>query len=102
MQAIIQTGGKQYVVTKGDKILVEKLVGDAGAEITFDKVLFVKGDELKIGTPLVSGAQVMAKIVEQEKAKKVIAFKYKRRKGYHKTKGHRQQLTRVEITEVRA
>lgn len=100
MQAIIQTGGKQYVVAKGDKILVEKLAGDAGAAVIFDKVLFVKGDEVKIGAPLVAGAKVSGKILAQEQAKKVIAFKYKRRKGYHKTKGHRQELTRVEITDI--
>ena len=101
MQAIIQTGGKQYIVSKGDKILVEKLGGDAGAEVKFDKVLMLKGDEVKIGAPTVAGAVVAGKILAQEKAKKVIAFKYKRRKGYHKTKGHRQELTRVEITEIR-
>ncbi|MDO8518591.1 MAG: 50S ribosomal protein L21 [Deltaproteobacteria bacterium] len=100
LQAIIKTGGKQYIVTKGDKILVEKLGGDAGAEVTFDQVLMVTGDQVKIGAPLVSGAKVAGKILSQEKAKKVIAFKYKRRKGYHKTKGHRQQLTRVEITGI--
>ena len=100
MQAIIQTGGKQYVVSKGDKILVEKMAGEAGGEVSFDKVLLIKGDTVKIGAPLVNGAKVLAKILGQEKAKKVIAFKYKRRKGYHKTKGHRQQLTRVEITGI--
>lgn len=100
MQAIIQTGGKQYLVEKGAKIKIEKLEGEAGSAITFDQVLMVTGDTTKIGTPLVSGAKVVGKIIATAKEKKVIVFKYKRRKGYHKTQGHRQTLTQVEIQEI--
>ena len=102
MQAIIQTGGKQYIVTKGSKIKIEKVEGDEGSSVTFDKVLMVTGDSSKVGTPLVAGAKVIGKILATAKEKKVIIFKYKRRKGYHKTKGHRQTLTQVEIQEIQA
>ena len=102
MQAVIQTGGKQYVVAQGDKLLVDKLDGDKGADITFDSVLLVTGDTSKIGTPEVAGAKVQAKILEQTKSKKILVFKYKRRKGFHKTQGHRQDYTRVEITSIQA
>ena len=102
MQAVIQTGGKQYVVAQGDKLLVDKLDGDKGADITFDSVLLVTGDTSKIGTPEVAGAKVQAKILEQTKSKKILVFKYKGRKGLHKTQGHRQDYTRVEITSIQA
>ncbi|HBF12335.1 MAG TPA: 50S ribosomal protein L21 [Deltaproteobacteria bacterium] len=102
MQAVIQTGGKQYRVAKGNKILIEKLDGDKGQSITFDQVLLIEGDSVKVGTPLVSGAKVLATVVDQTKGEKVIAYKYKRRKGYHKKKGHRQSLTCVEIKEIHA
>lgn len=100
MQAVIKTGGKQYLVGKGDKILIEKLEGEKGGDIVFNEVLLIRGDKIQIGTPLVEGAKVSGKILTQEKSKKVIISTYKRRKGYHKTKGHRQNLTRVEITDV--
>ena len=87
--AIFKTGGKQYRVSEGDKIDVEKLNLEVGAEASFDQVLFAGG---KVGAPLVEGATVTAEVINQHRAKKVIAFKYKRRKGYHKTKGHRRQL----------
>ena len=99
--AVFKTGGKQYRVEKGDRINVEKLNGEVGETISFEEVLAVgAGDGLKFGDPFVSGAKVTAKVVEQFKDKKVIAFKFKRRKGYHKTKGHRRQMTRLEITAV--
>jgi len=100
MQAVIETGGKQYLVEKGNAILVEKLEGEKGQKIVFDKVLLINGDKVQVGTPVVAGAKVEAKIVDQEKAPKVIIHKYKRRKGYHKTQGHRQKQTRVEITGI--
>ena len=99
MQAIIKTGGKQYTVKKGQKLAVEKLEAADGANVDFD-VLALVGDELKIGTPLVSGAKVQAKILGQVKADKVISFKFKRRKGYHKTRGHRQKLTEIQIQSI--
>lgn len=102
MQAVIQTGGKQYVVAQGDKLLVGKIEGEKGTDITFDDILLVTGETSKIGTPQVVGAKVQAKILEQTKSKKVLVFKYKRRKGFHKTRGHRQDYTRVEITSIQA
>lgn len=100
MQAVVETGGKQYIVTKGDKLAIEKLAGNPGDEVTFDKILLVDGETPQIGTPYVDGAKVVGKILKQEKAKKITVYKYKRRKGYHKKQGHRQQLTRVEIKEI--
>jgi large subunit ribosomal protein L21 len=101
--AVIQTGGKQYRVAEGDVIEVERLDVEAGADATFDQVLLVSnGESVSIGAPLVSGAAVTAEVVEQTKAPKVIAFKYKRRKGYHRTVGHRRQLTRLKIKTISA
>ncbi|GAT35070.1 MAG: 50S ribosomal protein L21 [Verrucomicrobia bacterium 61-8] len=101
--AVIQTGGKQYRVAEGDVIEVEKLDFDAGAEAKFEEVLLVSnGSNLSIGTPLVQGAAVVAEVVEQIKDDKVIAFKYKRRKGYHRTVGHRRQLTKLKIKTITA
>jgi large subunit ribosomal protein L21 len=101
--AIIQTGGKQYRVSEGDVLSVEKLNVEAGKETTFsDVLLVVNGDKVNLGTPLVSGASVKAEVVEQYKDDKVIAFKFKRRKGYHRTVGHRRQLTELKITKISA
>ncbi len=100
--AVIKTGGKQYRVAQGDRIRVEKLPGDVGAEITFDEVLMLGGDKVAVGTPLVSGASVKAKIVAQDRAKKIIVFKYRRRKNYRRKNGHRQPFTELEITGVSA
>jgi large subunit ribosomal protein L21 len=101
--AIIQTGGKQYRVSEGDVLSVEKLDVEAGKETTFsDVLLVVNGDKINLGTPLVSGASVKAQVVEQYKDDKVIAFKFKRRKGYHRTVGHRRQLTELKITKISA
>lgn len=99
--AIIQTGGKQYRVSQGTRIDVEKLDGEVGDSVTIDRVLFVGGDGVfKIGDPILSGATVVARVVDQFRAPKVINFKYKRRKGYHRTKGHRRQMTRLEIEAI--
>ncbi len=98
--AIIQTGGKQYRVAEGDLIDVEKLDLEAGADTTLDVLLFADGDNVQLGSPLVSGAAVTAEVVDQHKGEKVIAFKYKRRKGYHRTVGHRRQLTKLKITSI--
>lgn len=100
MFAVIQTGGKQYRVAEGDRLRVEKLAGDVGAKVTFDKVLLIGGDSIKVGTPLVSGARVSAEIVAQARDKKVIVFKFRRRKNYRRKQGHRQPFTELKITGV--
>jgi large subunit ribosomal protein L21 len=101
--AIIQTGGKQYRVSEGDLLNVEKLSVESGAETTLhDVLLVVNGDKTTLGTPLVAGASVKAEVVSQFKDEKVIAFKFRRRKGYHRTVGHRRQLTKLRITKISA
>lgn len=102
MYAVIATGGKQYKVSEGDVIKVEKLGVEAGQTYTFDKVLLVSGDEVKVGAPTVEGATVEADVIGDTKGKKVIVYKYKRKTGYHKKNGHRQQLTTVKITKINA
>ena len=102
MYAIIATGGKQYKVAEGDVIRVEKLGVEAGAEVVFDQVLVVSGDEVKVGDPTVAGATVTATVVGDGKAKKVIVYKYKRKTGYHKKNGHRQAYTKVKIEKINA
>ena len=99
--AIIKTGGRQFRVAEGDTIDVDLLDVEPGKTATFgDVLLFADGEHMTHGTPLISGAKVTAEIVEQRKDKKVIAFKYKRRKGYHRTVGHRRKLTRVKIKSI--
>ena len=100
MFAVIQTGGKQYRVAEGDRLRVEKLAGDVGAKVTFDNVLLIGGASVKVGTPLVSGAKVSAEIVAQDRDKKVIVFKFRRRKNYRRKQGHRQPFTELKITGV--
>jgi large subunit ribosomal protein L21 len=101
MFAIIETGGKQYKVQAGDVITVEKLNAEAGTSFTFDRVLGVfDGETSKFGAPLVEGATVTGQIMNDGKAKKVIIYKYKAKKGFHKKKGHRQPFTRVKIETV--
>ena len=102
MYAIIATGGKQYKVAEGDIIRVEKLGVEAGQTVTFDQVLVVNNGEVKVGNPTVSGATVSATVVGEGKAKKVIVYKYKRKSGYHKKNGHRQQFTQVKIEKINA
>jgi large subunit ribosomal protein L21 len=102
MFAVIRTGGKQYKVVKDDVLTVEKLIGDAGGTITFGEVLMLGGDTPKSGAPLVSGASVVAEIVEHGRHDKVVAFKKKRRKNTHRKRGHRQHFTKVKITEIHA
>jgi large subunit ribosomal protein L21 len=98
MYAVIAAGGKQYKVEEGDVLRIEKVNGNVGDTVTFDKVLLLAdGDALTIGQPMVANASVNARIVEQDKAKKIIVFKYKRRKGYRRTHGHRQPYTAVKI-----
>lgn len=100
MYAIIETGGKQYTVEAGDKLRVEKLDANEGDVVTFDKVVFVSGDEPKVGTPYVEGAKVEAKVLAQAKAKKVVVYKYKSKKNERKKNGHRQPYTLVEISGI--
>ena len=102
MYAIIATGGKQYKVAEGDVIKVEKLEAEDGATVTFDQVLVVSNDGMKIGNPTVEGATVTAKVIETAKARKVIVYKYKRKSGYHKKNGHRQYFTKVQIEKINA
>ncbi len=103
MYAIIKTGGKQYKVGPGDEISVEKVQGQAGDTVTFDQVLAVSdGQELKVGKPILENTKVVARIVRQIKDKKIIVFKYKRRKGYKKKRGHRQFLSIVKIEQIEA
>lgn len=100
--AIVQTGGKQYRVAAGDVIDVEKLDVEAGTETALEVLMIADDADVKIGTPLLTGASVTAEVVDQHKGDKVIAFKYKRRKGYHRTVGHRRQLTRLKIKSITA
>ena len=102
MYAIISTGGKQYKVSEGDVIRVEKLGKEADEKVTFDQVLLVSDDDVKVGNPTVANASVDATVVANGKAKKVIVYKYKRKTGYHKKNGHRQQYTEVKIDKINA
>lgn len=98
MFAVIQTGGKQYKVAQGDVLRVEKLGGNVGDAITFDKVLLVGAETVKVGTPFVSGAKVSAQIVGEGRGKKLIVYKFRRRKNYRRKAGHRQPYTELKIT----
>ncbi len=103
MYAIVETGGKQYKVKSGDTLRVEKLDGEIGSTITLDKVLLAgEGEKVEAGKPYLDGASVTAKIVEQHRTRKVIVFKYKRRKGYRVKKGHRQHYTALRIEEIKS
>ena len=103
MYAVIATGGKQYRVEPGDTIKVEKLAAEDGSTITFDQVLLVaQGDDVKVGAPTLAAAKVTATVVGTARDKKVLIYKYARRKGYRRKNGHRQSLTSVKITDITA
>jgi large subunit ribosomal protein L21 len=102
MDAVIMTGGKQYKVSAGDEIKVEKLSGEVGARVEFDRILLTSdGEKVIVGKPYVEKAKVIGRIVREAKDRKVLVFKYKRRKGYRRTKGHRQPFTHVKIEEIK-
>ena len=100
MYAVIKTGGKQYRVSEGDRLRVEKLPGAPGEKVTFSEVLMIGGEKVAVGAPLVKGAKVSAEIVAQDRAKKVIVFKFRRRKNYRRKRGHRQPFTELKITGI--
>ena len=100
MYAVIRTGGKQYRVSEGQLLRVEKLPGGAGDKITFGEVLLVGGDAPKVGQPLVKGASVAAEITAQDRGKKLVVFKFRRRKNYRRKNGHRQPFTALEIVNI--
>ena len=102
MYAVIATGGKQYKVSEGDIIRVEKLGAEADEKVTFDQVVLVSDSDVKVGNPTVAGANVEATVLSNGRAKKIIVYKYKRKTGYHKKNGHRQAYTEVKIDKINA
>lgn len=103
MYAVVNTGGKQYKVQKGETLRIEKIPGEVGSSVTFDKVLMVAdGENIRVGQPVLENVAVLAQIVEQDKAKKILIFKYKRRKRYRRKNGHRQSFTAIRIDGIEA
>lgn len=103
MYAVLETGGKQYRVATGDTLEIERVPAEPGQTFTFDRVLLVNKDgAVSVGAPVVSGATVTADVVEHIRGEKKVAFKFRRRKGYHRTVGHRQELTVVKVKEINA
>ena len=103
MYAVVSTGGKQYKVQKGETLRIEKIPGEVGGKVTLDKVLLVAdGENIRVGQPMIEKAAVQASIVEQDKAKKILVFKYKRRKRYRRKAGHRQPYTAIRIDGIEA
>ena len=100
MYAVIATGGKQYTVAEGDEIFVEKLGLEEGASVTFDQVLLVNDGKTRVGDPTVSGATVTGTVIKEGRARKIVVYKYKPKKGYHKKNGHRQPYTKVKIDKI--
>lgn len=100
MYAIIATGGKQYKVSKGDEIYVEKLENEIGSTVSFDVLLVGDDNGIKAGNPLVEGAKVEGKVLAQVKGEKIVIYKYKSKKNYHRKNGHRQPYTKIEITSI--
>lgn len=101
MYAVLETGGKQYRVAAGDRLEIERLAVDPGQSVTFERVLLLQRDgQVRIGAPVVEGAKVVADLIEHKRGEKEIVWKMKRRKGYHKKQGHRQELSVVEVKEI--
>jgi large subunit ribosomal protein L21 len=100
MYAIIATGGKQYRVSEGDKIYIEKIDAEVGSTVSFDVLLVENNGEVKVGTPVVEGVKVEGKVEAQTRGEKIIVFKYKAKKNYRRKQGHRQPYTKVEITKI--
>jgi large subunit ribosomal protein L21 len=102
MYAVLETGGKQYRVAPGETVAVDRLEAEPGKPVTLDRVLLVSGDDkISIGAPTIANATVVADVVEHFRDTKKVAFKMKRRKGYHRTVGHRQEMTRIKISEIK-
>lgn len=102
MYAVIETGGKQYRVTPGETLEVERLEGEPGSALTLNRILLIANEgKVTVGTPTVAKASIVVDIVEHFRGEKKIAFKMKRRKGYHRTVGHRQELTRIKVGEIK-
>jgi large subunit ribosomal protein L21 len=103
MYAVVSTGGKQYKVQKGETLRIEKIAGEIGSKVIFEKVLMVAdGENIRVGQPMVENATVQASIIEQDKARKILVFKYKRRKRYRRKQGHRQPYTAIRIDGIEA
>jgi large subunit ribosomal protein L21 len=103
MYAVVSTGGKQYKVQQGETLRIEKIPGEVGSKVTFDRVLMVAdGENVRVGQPVIEKAAVLASIVEQDRAKKILVFKYKRRKRYRRKAGHRQPFTAIRIDGIEA
>lgn len=102
MYAIVESGGKQFRVQEGNKIVVDSLAAEVGSEVTLDRVLMLGGDTAKIGTPLVEGAKVTARVLEHFRGEKIQVFKKRRRKAYRNTQGHRQDYTALSVTAISA
>jgi large subunit ribosomal protein L21 len=101
VHAIIQTGGKQYQISPGDTLRVEKIIGQKGDQIELPRVLYYsEGEQVLVGSPYLANVKVVGEILDQRRAKKIIVFKMKRRKGYHKRQGHRQSFTTLRIKEI--
>ena len=101
MYAVIESGGKQHRVSTGEEVKVEKLTGDVGDSVSFDKVLFTSdGEKVNVGTPYLENVKVVGRITRHDKQKKIVVFKYKKRKGYRRKRGHRQQFTAVKIENI--
>jgi large subunit ribosomal protein L21 len=102
MLAVVKTGGKQYIVKEGETLDIEKIEGEEGGKVSFDQIFLVADDKenVKVGTPVVQGAKVDAEIVSQFKAKKIMIVKFKKKTGYRRRNGHRQQLTKIKVTKI--
>lgn len=99
--AVIKTGGKQYIVSPGQKLKIEKLEIPEGSDVSFDEVLLIGGEKTEMGTPTVPGAKVQAKVLKQARSRKVIVFKYRHKTRHRKKRGHRQHFTEVEIKDIK-